>query len=209
MNAETFLKSTFKKSADAAGYIGSYMARIGQMVNAVDAAALSAVVEKLETAIEQDKSIFLLGNGGSSAAASHMVNDLGANSLTEGAPGVRIFNLTDNIASVTAAANDAGYEDIFLLQLKSYLRSGDLVIGFSVSGNSPNIIRALTYAREMGCATIGFTGFDGGQLRIISDVHVNFPSTKDEYGPVEDMFSIVGHAVSGFISMKRGRWLHH
>ena len=209
MSSEPFLKRAFRDSADPADYLSAYMTRISQMVLAVDAATLSRVVDLVERTIANDRTIFLMGNGGSSACAAHLVNDLGPNSLVRDAPGARVFSLTDNVTSLTALANDSGFNSVFALQLKTWLRPGDMVIAFSVSGNSPNILEGVAFARELGCAVVGFTGFDGGRLGALSDVHVNFPSTSDEYGPVEDMFSVVGHAISGLVAMRRGRWLHH
>lgn len=209
MITKTFLKQAFRDAAGTADYLKAYMDRVSKMVLAIDAVQLSAVVERVEQTILQDRAIFLMGNGGSSASAAHFSNDLGANSWVQEAPGVRVVNLTDNVATVSAIANDSGYESIFLIQLKAWLRPGDLVMAFSVSGNSPNIMAAVTFAKNQGCAVVGLTGSDGGHLGAVSDVHVNFPATSDEYGPVEDMFSIVGHAISGLVTMRRGRWLHH
>jgi D-sedoheptulose 7-phosphate isomerase len=209
MNNQPFLKQALGEAAGTAEYLQAYMGRVSQMVLAIDSVRLTAVVDAVEEIIAHDRAIFLMGNGGSSASAAHFVNDLGPNSLVADAPGVRVFNLTDNVASLSAVANDSGYESVFHLQLKTWLRPGDLVMGFSVSGNSPNVLKAAAFASENGCRVIGFTGFDGGKLGAFSDIHVNFPATCDEYGPVEDMFSVVGHAISGLITMRRGRWLHH
>jgi D-sedoheptulose 7-phosphate isomerase len=204
-----YLKTAFETAGSPSEYLGSYLARVAELARAADPAALGAVVRVVEDAIVNDRAIYLMGNGGSSAAASHFVNDIGPNSLAGDAPGVRVFNLTDNVASVTSTANDTGYDQVFALQLRAYLRPGDVVIAMSVSGNSPNILEGAAVAHAMGCPVVAFTGFEGGQLAAACDIHVNFASTADEYGPVEDLFSIAGHAITGFITMRRGRWLHH
>lgn len=209
MNAQTYLKQAFSEATGTSDYLRAYADRISRMALAIDADRLSAVVDVVERAIQDDHAIFVMGNGGSSASAAHFVNDLGPNSLVPGAPGVRILSLTDNVASLSAIANDAGYQYVFHMQLQAWLRRGDVVLAFSVSGNSPNIIEGATYAKRQGCSVVGFTGFDGGHLGRLADIHVNFPATPDEYGPVEDMFSVVGHAISGIVTMRRGRWLHH
>ena len=209
MSTRTYLKQSFQGAAGAPDYLKAYMSRVSEMALAIDVDRLGAVVELVEEAVAKDRAIFLMGNGGSSASAAHFVNDLGPNSLVGAAPGIRVFNLTDNVASFSAIANDSGYASVFRLQLQTWLRPGDLVMAFSVSGNSPNILDGVSFARQRGCPVIGFTGFDGGLLGAIADIHVNFPATSDEYGPVEDMFSVVGHAISGLVTMKRGRWLHH
>jgi D-sedoheptulose 7-phosphate isomerase len=209
MGDNPFLKSLFNESSDPKSYFEGYMKRISQLALMADNAALQSAFEAIELAVSERKAIYLMGNGGSSSAASHIVNDLSPNSLVEGAPGIKAFNLSDNVASLTATANDSGFDDIFATQLAAYLEAGDLVIGFSVSGNSPNIVKGAQYAKQSGAKVIGLTGFGGGKLGELSDVHVNFPSSNDEYGPVEDMFSIAGHAISGYLTMRRGRWLHH
>ena len=107
--------------------------------------------------------------------------------------------------SVTALANDASYEEIFSIQLAANMRPGDVVMALSVSGSSPNVVRAVEYANEHGGYTIGCCGFDGGKLAKISKLPIVIPSTKDEYGPVEDMFSVIMHIIQSYISMQRGR----
>jgi D-sedoheptulose 7-phosphate isomerase len=89
------------------------------------------------------------------------------------------------------------------------MEPGDLVLAMSVSGNSPNLVKALEYARDNGGRTIAWTGFDGGRLAALAELSVHFPSTRDEYGPVEDMFAMLVHIVAGYLAMKRGRNLHH
>src|SRR5438093_12054958 len=130
-----------------------------------------------------------MGNGGSSAVASHMVADLGPNSWADGRPGYKVICLSDNVESITAIANDSGYENIFAFQLRCCLQPGDLVIAFSVSGNSENIIRGVEVANQLGGRTIGLTGLDGGRWRNLCDMSLPVPSSSDEYGHVEDLCS--------------------
>jgi D-sedoheptulose 7-phosphate isomerase len=203
------LKDLFEKSKSAADFSSGYTKRLAEILEAVDKNAVEQVVDVFDKAISEHKAIYLIANGGSSAAASHMVNDLVPNSLVAGKPGIRAFSLTDNSASVTAVANDAGYENIFSYQLEAYMQPGDVVLAMSVSGNSENVLRGVKYAQQHGGYTIGWTGFDGGQLAKLCDLNVHIPTTRDEYGPVEDAFTVLGHMVSNYLILKRGRNLHH
>jgi len=203
------LKQLFKESESVAEYAIGYGRRVAELLENLDATAVKNVVDVIERASVENRTIFVTGNGGAAAAASHFVNDLGPNSLVPDQPGFRVFSLTDNAASVTAIANDVGYESIFAYQLQSVMQKGDVVIAMSVSGNSENIIRGVEYANQHGGYTIGWTGFEGGRLTRVCDICIRIPTTRDEYGPVEDMFSILGHIISGYLTMKRGRNLHH
>jgi D-sedoheptulose 7-phosphate isomerase len=203
------MKSIFQEASGPADWVRGYADRMTQLLAEMDADAVAAVIEALDRASLENRSIFAIANGGSAAVASHLVNDLGPNSLVKGQSRFRIFSLSDNAESITAIANDSGYENVFSYQLEASMQPGDLVIAMSVSGNSPNIIRAIEYAKENGGYTIGWSGFDGGRLADLVDLSVRFPTTKDEYGPVEDMFAILVHVVAGYLAMKRGRNLHH
>jgi D-sedoheptulose 7-phosphate isomerase len=134
-----------------------------------------------------------MGNGGSAATASHFVCDLAKNTRYEGWPPFRVIGLTDNIASLTAYANDEGYQNVFSQQLANLVRPGDIVIGISASGNSPNVLRAIDLANQAKARTIGFTGFDGGQLGKMVDLHINVPSNIIEQ--VEDIHLMLEHMI--------------
>jgi D-sedoheptulose 7-phosphate isomerase len=153
--------------------------------------------------------VFLIANGGSSGVASHLVNDMVVGGMMPGRPPLRALALTDNAASVTAIGNDAGYEHVFSYQIEMLAGPGDVVIAMSVSGNSENIIRGVEAARRLGCVTIGWAGMEGGRLAEACDICVRVPSTRDEYGPVEDAFSVLGHAAVTWMIQRRGKKLHH
>jgi D-sedoheptulose 7-phosphate isomerase len=106
-----------------------------------------------------------MGNGGSASTASHFACDLGKGTIIEGKPRFRVISLNDNISLITALSNDCGYEEVFREQLMNLVNTGDIVIGITGSGNSPNVLKAMEYARSRGAVTIGFIGFDGGKLR--------------------------------------------
>ncbi|MCH7908099.1 MAG: SIS domain-containing protein [Candidatus Hydrogenedentes bacterium] len=203
------LEKLFEESASPAEYVEAYTTHMASLMQSLDAESVAQVMRAIGAAAEHDQTVFLMGNGGSGAVGAHWVNDLGANSVVEGMPGFRVISLTDNPFSVTAVANDVSFEEIFVIQLKASMRPGDLVIAMSVSGNSPNVVRGAQYANDHGATTIGCTGFDGGKLRDLCRYGVHVPSSKDEYGPVEDMFSVVMHLVTSYITMERGRLLRH
>ena len=203
------LARQFESSDSAADYATKYLGRVTELFTQVDPDAVAKTVAAIERAGLQGKTIYCIANGGSAAVASHLVNDLSPNSLAAGQPGLRSFSLTDNIESVTAVANDAGFENIFSYQLQANMTPGDVVIAMSVSGNSDNVVRGVQYANDNGGYTIGWCGFDGGRLAEMCNVVVHVPTTPDEYGPVESIFAHIAHIVSGYISMKRGRKLAH
>jgi len=203
------LKALFESSESARAYVTGFVEHVSMMLRALDTDAVCGLIRCLEESCEKGQQVFLIGNGGSSAVASHVAADLGPSTLAEDKAPFRVFSLTGSVESLTAIANDSGYENIFAYQLRCHLHPGDLVIAFSVSGDSENIIRAAQTARAMGAVTVGLTGFDGGRLKRLCDLSIHFPSSKDEYGPVEDLFSCVGHMVTGYLTMRRGRNLYH
>lgn len=150
-------------------------------------------VETLFEAFEEERTVFLVGNGGSAAAASHFGQDLAKGTLSsmQAKRRFRVIPLTDNIGFITALANDEGYESIFEQQLRNLARRGDLLIAISGSGNSPNVLRAVEYASSIGMKTIGVTGFDGGKLRGLVDESVHVPI--DDMGMTEALHGVVFH----------------
>jgi D-sedoheptulose 7-phosphate isomerase len=151
------------------------------------------LVETLFEAFEEERTIFLIGNGGSAAAASHFGQDLAKGTLSsmQAKRRFRVIPLTDNIGFITALANDEGYDSVFEQQLRNLARRGDLLIAISGSGNSSNVLRAVEYARSIGMKTIGVTGFDGGKLRGLVDESVHVPI--EDMGMTEAMHGVVFH----------------
>lgn len=157
------------------------------------AAAGDALVDTLKAAFDHGRTVFLAGNGGSAAAASHFAQDLAKGTLADMRypRRFRIMPLTDNISYITALANDEGYETIFEHQMRAFAARGDVLVAISGSGNSPNILRAAHFARETGMTVIGVTGFDGGKLKPISDVSVHVP--VDDMGMTEAIHGVLFH----------------
>lgn len=152
-----------------------------------------AVIGVLQYARFNHRQVFIMGNGGSAATASHFACDLGKGTAVPDLPRFRVVALTDNTALFSAYANDFGYEWVFAEQLANLLQPGDVVIGISGSGNSVNVLRALELARQRQAFTIGFTGFDGGKMRDLVDLCVIVPSTCMEQ--IEDVHLMLEHLV--------------
>ncbi|MFA5026825.1 MAG: SIS domain-containing protein [Candidatus Methylomirabilota bacterium] len=176
------------------GSIESYLAELEVVVRGIPRQDVQAVVDRLFEAWRRRQSVYLIGNGGSAATAAHMMNDLNKFTAIGDLPRFRAFALTDNIPYLTAIANDESYADIFVESLKNFLRSDDVVIAISGSGNSPNIVKAVEYARTQGATVIGFCGSPGGKLAQLADLKVIIPSPK--ITQQEDGHMILDHAIA-------------
>jgi D-sedoheptulose 7-phosphate isomerase len=155
---------------------------------------IQRVVAVLHNARLDGRQVFVLGNGGSAATASHFACDLGKGAQVAEYPGLRAIALTDNMAIFSAYANDCGYEQVFTRQLASLLQPGDVVIGISGSGNSANVLNAIQLGRERGATTVGFVGFDGGRLKGLVDVCLHVANHCMEQ--VEDVHVVLGHMIA-------------
>jgi D-sedoheptulose 7-phosphate isomerase len=179
-----------------------YLSRLKNALDRINHDVIREIIETLEKSTVDKARIYIIGNGGSSATASHMVNDLGAGLRRRDIINFDVTSLVDNSPVVSAIANDIGYENIFYMQMKGLLTQNDVVIAISCSGDSPNIVKAVDYAKKLGCKIIGLTGFEGGYLRKVSDIsfHVNAP--KDDYGLVEDVHMILDHIIYSYYTKK-------
>ena len=165
---------------------------------------INKILQAIEQAQKERRQVFVIGNGGSAATASHMMNDLCKGTLGHKGdalwPRLRVIALTDNVSLMTACANDTDYDRIFSEPLKNLAQRGDLLIAISASGNSPNIIAAVEAAKHLGVKVIGLAGFGGGKLSKMADV--SFVVASDEYGPVEDAHMILDHIITGYLYEK-------
>lgn len=175
-------------------FVGEYLTGLQGVLEEIDREAVSRVIEILWEAYRKGRRLFIIGNGGSAATASHMMCDLAKGCAVEGKPLVKALSLTDNVSIMTAISNDVSYEKVFTEQLKVFLEEGDVVIGITASGNSPNILDAVAYANEHGATTIGLIGFGGGKLKGMVDADVTVASKN--YGHVEDLHCILEHLIS-------------
>ncbi|MBM3131149.1 MAG: SIS domain-containing protein [Chloroflexi bacterium] len=169
-----------------------HFSRVIQALSVVPREPLSQIVEMLKQARAERKKIFVFGNGGSAANAAHIVNDLLKSTVQPNLPRMRVICLNDNIPALTAYANDIGYDAIFAEPLAALADAGDVVIALSGSGNSPNVLRALETARQLGLTRIGLTG-SRGKLKERCDVCVCVPS--DSVQVIEDVHLIALHSV--------------
>lgn len=167
-----------------------YLAELEAALSSMDLPAIIRIVDRLRVARDAGRTIFIAGNGGSAATASHWVNDLAKATRSSGRRAFRVIGLVDNVSWLTALANDEGYDRIFAGQLENFVEPGDVLAVISASGNSPNVLRAVDAARASGAITIGFVGFDGGQLRARVDECLWVPTAQGAYGVVESAHSV-------------------
>lgn len=171
--------------------IEHYLATLKNTLDALDRGAIQNFLAVLVRAREEDRTIFVMGNGGSAATASHFVCDFNKGLRRDSGKNFRFICLNDNIPSLMAIANDMGYEAVFVEQLKSYLAPGDVVIGISGSGNSPNVVNALEYANAHGAETVALVGYDGGRMKDIARHVVHVPLHDMQI--VEDIHMVLDH----------------
>ena len=174
--------------------IDQYLVELARTINDLSREAIRAVTDVLLAAWKRGNQIFILGNGGSAATASHMANDLNKLTIIPGKPRFKAIALSDNVPLMTAWGNDSSYEDIFVEQMLNFICPRDVVISISASGNSPNVLKAVRVAREQGAITVGFTGHTGGKLKEMVDYCVLIPS--DHIGQQEDGHMILDHVIA-------------
>jgi D-sedoheptulose 7-phosphate isomerase len=146
--------------------------------------SVARLIDLLRSALREDRQIFVFGNGGSAANASHFATDLGKGASDKMGKRFRVMSLNDNVSWMTALANDYAYEDIFVRQLQNYARPGDIAMGISVSGNSPNCVKALKWAKDSGLRTVALVGAKRGGMADVSEQVLEIKDTH--YGRVED-----------------------
>jgi D-sedoheptulose 7-phosphate isomerase len=171
-----------------------YLTQLADVVNGMPRDRIWDVIQVLLDAWRRGSHVFILGNGGSAATASHMANDLNKGVLVPGQPRFKALALSDNIPLMTAWGNDTSYENIFAEQMLNFLEPGDVVIGISTSGNSANVLKAMEVARAHDAVTIGFTGRSGGKLGHLVDHCIYVPS--DDIGQQEDAHMILDHLIA-------------
>jgi len=174
--------------------VRSYIEGLQKTLDLLPEDRINQVIDILHRARLERRQIFIMGNGGSASTASHFVCDLGKNTRSAAIPNFKVIGLTDNMAIFSALANDEGYESVFAQQLTSFVQPEDVVVGISASGKSPNVLRAIEVANQAGAITVGFTGFDGGYLANMVQIHVHVPSNSIEH--VEDIHLALEHMIS-------------
>jgi D-sedoheptulose 7-phosphate isomerase len=176
-------------------FVAGYLREIQRCLESLAPADITRFIECVERTYEEDRQMYIIGNGGSAATASHMACDLAKNVYPAASLSpvrrFRVTSLTDNVALITAVANDCGYERVFSEQLTNVLQKDDLVVAISASGNSPNIVEAMALARKRGARTAALLGFDGGVVKDMVDVALVIGS--HDYGHVEDLHLVLNH----------------
>ncbi|HWP58335.1 MAG TPA: SIS domain-containing protein [Candidatus Acidoferrales bacterium] len=188
--------ATNGESAGASRIALDYLEAFTALLRQIDPQAIGRVVRHLRDAVARGATIYVAGNGGSAATASHWVNDLGKATKRPGQAPLRVMSLSDNVCWLTALANDEGYERVFSGQLENFARAGDVLVVISASGNSANLVKAVELARERGLLTIGFLGFDGGSLISKVDDCIWVATEKGAYGLVESAHSLLCHILT-------------
>jgi len=177
----------------------AYFQEFPELLENLPYRTIDAVTDALWEAYQQDHALFVFGNGGSAALASHSACDLGKGTVVDGNRRFRVLSLTDNVPLMTAWANDQRYADVFAEQLRPLVRADDVVLAISGSGNSENVLNGLQVAREAGALTIGLTGFQGGKMKFLCDLCLVIPTNSMQL--IEDFHLAVTHSI--FISLRR------
>jgi phosphoheptose isomerase len=183
--------------SSAAAYLEGYTEEMSRAIKTIDAVAFDRAAALLSEAYLRGARMFICGNGGSASIANHMQCDhvKGIRTATDLRP--RVLSLSTNVEFLTAVANDLGYENVFVYQLQAQADPGDVLIAVSSAGRSPNIVRALKWARDNGLRTIAITGFDGGAARAAAEISIHVDCAN--YGIVEDLHQTVMHALAQYI----------
>jgi D-sedoheptulose 7-phosphate isomerase len=184
-------------------WICNYVSAQKAALDSIPAQAVEQLIKLMRHALQEDRQIFVFGNGGSAANASHFITDLGKGASDKVGRRFRCLSLNDNVSWMTALANDYTYEDIFVRQLENYARPGDVAMALSVSGNSPNVVKALAWARKTGLTTIALVGGKRGEMARMAEHVVVIDSTH--YGRVEDAQMGICHMIC-YAFMENPEW---
>jgi D-sedoheptulose 7-phosphate isomerase len=181
-------------------FVDKYLKEAQPIFEVYRSESFTKAMDLMWTCYQEGRQIFIFGNGGSAGTSSHMVNDLSKGTAVEGKKRLRVIGLADNMSLLTAYANDCGYETVFEEQLKNLMNTGDVCIAISASGNSPNVVKAVEYAKNNHAHVISLVGFTGGKLMPLSDVSIYFKTHN--YGVCEDAQLMFSHLSSQFLCQK-------
>jgi len=179
-------------------YVVDYIDRLADGLRKIDVRAIEGTVAALEEARRKGRRIYLVGNGGSAATASHFANDLQKLASKGKTKPYRAIALSDNVPLLTAWGNDESYDVVFTRQLEALAERGDVLLAITGSGNSPNIVSAVRRAKELGLVTIALLGFSGGKVKELADHVLLFPEAH--YGRVEDAHMVLDHLVTNHLA---------
>lgn len=188
------------ESMEIKDYAKNYIKDLKKVLDKINPEDVKKVSDVLYKAYLEDKQVFIMGNGGSAATASHFACDLGKGTIVLNKKRFRVISLNDNTPLVMALSNDCGYDAVFREQLSNLVNKGDVVIVITASGNSPNILEAVKYANDCGATTVAFTGFGGGKVKNMAKISIVVDSR--DYGPVEDVHVVLEHLISTYFKNK-------
>jgi D-sedoheptulose 7-phosphate isomerase len=181
----------------ASALLGEHIEAVRDALSKIPLAEVTGVVDVIRAAHGRGGHVYIMGNGGSASTATHFACDLSKATIVEGRSRLRVSSLTDNVALLTAWANDSSYENVFAEQIRSLVNRLDVVVAISASGNSPNVLNGIDAARDRGAVTVGLVGCTGGELRYRVDVCVHVQN--HDYGVVEDCHLVLEHAITASI----------
>lgn len=170
-----------------------YLLQLQSVIDRLDTDVVDRLVEAIWSGYLRSRTVFLFGNGGSAALASHLACDLGKGTINGHRKRLRAVCLSDNVPMMTAWANDLNYQEVYAEQLKNLIEPGDMAVAISGSGNSMNVVRGLEVAREAGATTMVLTGYDGGRVKSVADICLIVPSDNMQH--IEDAHLCVAHAI--------------
>jgi len=185
-------------------FFNEYTDKLLSSLKMIDLNEVKKFIELIEKTARNKKRVYIMGNGGSAATANHMANDLRAGLGRRDILQVDAISLSSNFSVASALANDIGYENIFLYQIRGVLNKEDVIVTFSCSGNSENILKAIRYAKEIGATTVGITSF-GGELKKIADINLYIPTKVGEFGICEDLHLFLNHIIFEYLKAKHGK----
>ena len=175
-----------------------YINDLKSILDSKDLVSIDKLCAKILSARESRNTIFIIGNGGSAATASHMATDLMFGTNLNNPP-LRVVSLADNNSALTATGNDLDFEQIFSRQVSVLGKTKDILIAISASGNSPNLLKAVNTAKSIGIETVGIVGFDGGQLALDVDFLIHVPTNQGAYGLSEDAHLTINHIITSIL----------
>lgn len=173
--------------------VDDYLNEMKRICDVLDRGAMTNILDMVKAAYDNNKTIFIAGNGGSAGTANHFSCDFSKNAVPKGGRKAKVVSLSCNLEYITAIGNDIAFEDIFSAQLENLMQEGDLLILISASGNSPDIVRACEFAKSKRAAVIGLAGFGGGRLAELADLPITVPNNT--YEQVEDAHSMILHII--------------
>lgn len=182
-------------------YMQDYISGLTTILKKIDLEKMDLIYERIIQAVRKEITIYVFGNGGSAATASHLICDLGKNARDFSLPRIKIISLNENMSIFSAYANDDGYESVFKEQIISLGEEEDITLAISGSGNSPNVLEGVAAAKRKNMYTIGFTGFQGGKLKNLADLVLVVPSNDMEI--IEDIHLVLNHLLTGLLRGRR------